>query len=489
MIGAPARLRRPAESRQQRLVWPALLAVVIMAGAAIRLWRLGTSPAWQWDEAVYLRVSISVQHGTLTEHPVYGSAWEPFLYQPPTYFLALARWYDLAGASIYHARLLGVALTAGLQVILFGLVARIHGSRLALTAMLPVVFDGWLLYIERVSYIENALIVVVVSALLLYQRALDRPSWPRFAAAGLAVGAAASFKQTGAYVLPTVLLCWLVIRREHRGHLVLLGTAAMIIAGYLTAMIRMYDMAGHQWFIDQSLVQVRRVLGLQRSGGTLTTAEQALHLLGGQYRFFVPSLLLAGAAFLIALRRTWQCYRARDWSPARPNALLYSWLATGTVVFGASSLKFPQYFVLILVPAYCYLWTELARWDWRPAAKRAAAGAAVAAGIGSFLLTVPAFSANPLAEVQSYAARQIPGQAIVVTEQSIGDLINQRWCTVEKSGACAGRAAYAITWRTYLQASFDQGDAAFRQMMKGAVRIRSFAGPVGTATVWKLVGS
>jgi len=155
-------------------------------------------------------------------------------------------------------------------------------------------------------------------------------------------------------------------------------------------------------------------------------------------------------------------------------------------VFGSSSLKFPQYFVLILVPAYCYLWTELARWDWRLAAKRAAMATAVVAGIGSFLLTMPAFNVNSLAKVQSYAAHQIPGQAIVVTEQSIGDLIQQRWCTVEKADACVGHATYAITWQTYLQSSFDLGDASFFQLMKGATRIRSFSGLAGTATVWKL---
>ena len=33
------------------------------------------------------------------------------------------------------------------------------------------------------------------------------------------------------------------------------------------------------------------------------------------------------------------------------------------MVFGVSSLKFPQYFVLILLPAYCYFWTELAHWN------------------------------------------------------------------------------------------------------------------------------
>ena len=476
----------PARDRQPHWVLIALFAWVLLLGIAIRLWRLGVSPAWQWDEAVYLRVSEGVQHGVLSDHSVYGVPWEPFLYQPPVYFVLMARWFDLTGASIYHARLLGVIWTGVMQVMLFRLLWRLHGPRLALFAILPVMFDGWLLYIERVSFIENTLMVLVVLAFLLYRAALDRPSWPRFAAAGLAVGAAASFKQTGAYVLVAVMLCWLIERREHRGHFVLLGVALAVVAAYVITMIRVYDLPGQPWFTDQSLVQVRRVLGLDQSEGTLTTPAGALHLLTAQYRYFVPSLALAAVAFGIAARRTWQCYRARDWSPARPNALLYAWFATGVVIFGTSSLKFPQYFALILVPAYCYLWTELARWTWPRRVKLAAAGAATAAGIGSFLLTVPAFSVNSLAEVQSYAAHQIPGQAIVVTEQSIGDLIQQRWCTVEDASACVGHATYAITWRTYLQSSFGQGDAAFYQLMKGATPVRSFGGAVGTATVWRL---
>src|SRR6202041_375277 len=115
---------------------------------------------------------------------------------------------------------------------------------------------------------------------LLYARALDTPSIWRFFLAGLALGAAASFKQTGAYVVVAVLLCWLIIRRQHRGHLALLGGALLVIAAYVPA--------GHSWFIDQSLVQVRRVLGLQQSGGTLTSPASALHLLTQQYKYFVP---------------------------------------------------------------------------------------------------------------------------------------------------------------------------------------------------------
>jgi hypothetical protein len=247
-----------------------------------------------------------------------------------------------------------------------------------------------------------------------------------------------------------------------------------------------YDAPGHPWFVGQSLVQVRRVLGLQQSGGTLTSPVAALHLLARQYWYFVPSLLAAACAAVIAAKRTWQCYRARDWEPVRGNALLYSWLVTGVTVFGLSSLKFPQYFVLILVPAYCYFWTELAARDLPRFWRRYWPAAAAAAGICSFALASAGSAVNSLAQVQAYAARDIPASAVVVTEQSIGDLIGQRWCTVEKSAACLGHAAYAITWATYLQSSFSQGDTSFYVIMKGATVITSFSGPAGTATVWKL---
>jgi 4-amino-4-deoxy-L-arabinose transferase-like glycosyltransferase len=475
----------PEEARPRGLTANRVIAIFVSAfaaGIAVRLWRLGISPAWQWDEAVYWRVSSNVQHGWLTEHNVYGAPWEPFLYQPPVYFDIVSRWFDLVGASIYHARIFGVLCTAVMQVLLFRLLWRLKGPRVALFAVLPVTFDGWLLYIERVSYIENALMILVVLGFLLYQRALDMPHWRRFLLAGLALGAAASFKQTGAYVVVAALLCWLIIRREHKGHFVLLGGAALVITAYFLIMASKYD----PWYASQSLVQVRRVLGLQQSGGTLTSPGSVLHLLTEQYKYFVPSLLLAGWSLLLALKRTWQCYRERNWGPAQDNALLYAWFVTGVVVFGASSLKFPQYFVLILMPAYCYLWTEVA--SWRTGARWQKYWSAVAAlvGLGSFLLTVPVFNVNSLAEVQAYAAMDMPANAIVITEQSIGDLIQQRWCTVEKADACVGRATYAITWQTYLQSSFNQGDTSFYKAMKGATAITSFSGAVGTATVWKL---
>jgi 4-amino-4-deoxy-L-arabinose transferase-like glycosyltransferase/putative flippase GtrA/GT2 family glycosyltransferase len=479
----PRRHRRPRKSA----LLPALIFTACLAvGTGLRLWHVGTLPGWQPDEDVYYRVSLNVQHGVLSEHYLFGTPFQPFLYQPPFYFLMLSRWFAIFGASIYHARLLGVILTAGMFSLLFRLLWKIHGSHVALFAIIPMIFDGWLMYVERISYIENALILVIAAAFFFYQRALEEPSWQRFAVAGAVLGFAAVFKQTGAYTLLAVLFCWLLTRRSHKGHLVLAGVSLAVVVAYVAIMIRFFDVPGHAWYADQTLDQLWRVLGLQHSGGTLTSPVKALHLLAAQYRMFAASLLAALASFLIAARRLVQCWRVRSFEPVRYNALLLSWFGAGIIVFGLSSLKFPQYFALLLIPMYCFLWTELARWDWRLSRKYIVGGAAVIAGLSAFFLSLSAFSSNPFAEVQRYAATDIPGSSVVVTEQGIGDLIRQPWCTVEHATPCLHAAAYAITWHTYLESSFAQGDPAFHELMKGAARIKSFGRPGGTATIWRL---
>ena len=196
-----AAARRRRQRRQAYL--SALAFVVILAvGARLRLWHLNISPAWQWDEAVYYRVSVNVQHGVLAEHhtvlPDSAVNREPFLYQPPFYFLLLSRWFSLIGANIYHARLLGVFLTTAMQVVLFRLLWRLKGAAVAVFAVIPVVFDGWLLYIERASYIENALMVLVAPD----SCCTSAPCSAAVAALRLPArrSFAGIFKQTGAYV-------------------------------------------------------------------------------------------------------------------------------------------------------------------------------------------------------------------------------------------------------------------------------------------------
>jgi 4-amino-4-deoxy-L-arabinose transferase-like glycosyltransferase/glycosyltransferase involved in cell wall biosynthesis/putative flippase GtrA len=491
---APAAPMAPVRSGLKRRYTPRrraaalAFAATLGAGIAVRLWRLASSPSWQWDETVYYRVSMNMQHGILTEHTLQGGAGTPFLYQPPFYFLLLSRWFDLTGASIYHARILGVLLVSAMFVVLYRLILASHGPRIALLTLVPIVFDGWLLYVQRSSYMENALILIIVCGMYLYQQAMERPSWQRFAAAGLVLGFAAVFKQTGSYVVAVVLLCWFLRRRQHKEHFVLLGATALVIVTYVAVMVWRFDPPGHDWYIYQTTVQVRRVLGVQHSGGTLTSPTALLHLLFAQYKVFVPSFIAAITFVVITVRRIPSLYRARKHRQSPPNVLLLSWTIAGIGVFGLSSLKFPQYFVLVLIPLYCLGWTELARWNRTDKWKLSVVACAVICGIASLLLSMSALRGNPFASAQQYAAANISPGSVVVTEQSIGDLIDQPWCTVEEATPCLHTAAYAITWQTYLQSSFTEGNAAFHQLMVGAVQLRSFTGAAGTVTVWKLRG-
>ena len=464
-----------------------IFLVMLTIGAALRAWQLAARPGWQYDEGVYTGVARNLlMHGQLVEHVPYGQPWSPFLYQPPFYFDTLVRWFALTGPSIYHARILGVACSIATLSLLFALLWRIHGPRAALLASAPIVLDGWLLYIQRVSYIENMLLTLITAGLLLYQFALERGTWQWFTAAGVVLGFAAAFKYTGVSVLATVLLCWLIVRVRHRGHLILLATAVVTIACYLLYMSARYNSPRHDWFTHQTVVQIRRVLGLQSSGGTLTSPFKALHLLAAEYRVFIPSFLVALAAFVISVKRLRACYRERNWQPLQGNALLFSWMAAGIVIFGFSSLRFPQYFALILVPMYAYLWTELWYWDRPHVALAAVAGVAVLAGLGSFWLRVGSYDDNAFAQAQAYAARSVPTRAVVVADESIGDLINQPYCREQDAGACLPAATYAFTWKTYLQSTFDLGDSAFHDLMQGAKPMASFTGFNGTVTVWKL---
>jgi 4-amino-4-deoxy-L-arabinose transferase-like glycosyltransferase len=475
--------RRPPSTRY---TVPGFLTVLAVAGA-FRFWSLASRPGWQYDEGVYTGVATNLlAHGTINENITYGGPWAPDLYQPPFYFVVLARWFALTGVSIYHARILGVLCALGGLTLLWRLLVRIHGDRVALYAIVPIALDGWLLYVQRISYMENMLLLLVVAGMLLYQRALDQPTWARFVVAGLALGFAASFKYTGIYVIGAVLLCWLITKRGHLEHLALLGCATVTLGSATVLEALFYDTPGHDWWWQDTVVQVRRVLGIRQSGGTLTSPTAALHLLLAQYDVFAPSFLIALVTLVLALRRLWTCYMERDWRPVTGNPLLWSWMASALVIFGFSSLRYPQYFALILVPMYAWFWTETRHWRLRPRGRALLIVVACIAGIASFSGRVVGYDDNVFADVQGYAATALPPNVVVVADEAVGDLIGQPYCREQDAAPCAQVASYVITWDTYLQTTAELGDPTYRKLMIGAVRLRSWTGFNGTVTVWRI---
>jgi len=468
-----------------------LFALVLGAGTALRLWQVGSRPGWQPDETVYTSVARHIlANGLIQDHLQRGMPWAPFLFHPPFYFLLLANWFRLVGSGIAQARELAVMSSAVMLCLLFRLIWRLHGTGAAFLTVGLVTFDGWLLFAERISYIENTLLVVIVAGLVLYERALRRQSTAAFIGAGLVLGFAAVFKQTGVYVLPAVALNWFVIRRQDRNHLYLAGTVITVILAYVIGMIWLFDYGRQQWFLEQSYIQIERVLGLRQSRGTLNSPMEFIHLLSHQYAIFAPSLVVAIAGIVLLVRRCVQCVRARSWEPVRPNSVLFSWSACGVLVFGASQLHFPPYFALVLIPVYCYLWTEVYAYvRAKPGRLQVAVVAwtfVVILGLGSFYLRVVDHKDNTLWQLQRYAATYIPRNDTVITDEDIADVIRQPWCSVARAGACQISATYVITYRTYLQPIAPSGDFAFWKIMRGATKVKVFVGFKETITVWRL---
>jgi 4-amino-4-deoxy-L-arabinose transferase-like glycosyltransferase len=462
-------------------IWFALALTAIVA---LRLWHLDAT-GWQYDEVTYHLVARNLlHHGGLTEKTSFGQAYQPWLYQPPWYPYLLTAWFTVTGkATIYSARVFGVLLSSCSLVLAGLLIRRQRGTKVALFAVVPLAFDGWLLYVDRVSYIENLVMVVILAAFLLYQRAVDHPSWLRFAGAGALFGTAGCLKYTGVYVILAAGLCWLIVRREHVNHLIMLGVALGL---FVLDQLILLAWWGHV-YLHETWVQLQRVLGLRKSGGSLTSPMALVHLLVAQYRIFIPSFLIGLAGLVLLIRYLIRCYRERSWEPVQARAILFGWAASSVLVFGLSNLRLPQYFSLILIPLYLLFWVAVWDSDWRPFLRFGLVAAAVVAGLGSFWLSTHAQSVNPLERIQQYAASHIPARAVVVADEQVGDLIRQRYCREQvAAGHCARVATYGITWDTYLQSTGRLGNRTFHMLMTGATPLWSSKGFSGTVTVWKL---
>jgi len=477
-------VRVSSARRVNRRVWPIGLAsgVLVVAAVALRFWHLAAY-GWQYDEIVYYQIATTMfHHGGLTERIPYGTSWYPFLYQPPWYIYMLDGWFRVTADSITNARVLGVCFSALTLIFTWLLVRRLRGPACALYALAPIAFDGWLLYVQRISYIENLTLALVTAGMLAYARALNRPSWSRFATAGIVLAVAGCVKYTGIYAIVAVALCWLILRRQNGKHLLLMFAYAAVVGLDQGVLIHLW---GH-WYLSQSGAQLARVLGLYSSGGTLTSPGALLHLLGAQYKVYVASFVIAVAGFILAARRLLICYRQRKWDFLQPQALLFSWVAAAVLVFGLSNLRFPQYFALVLLPLYLLWWTEVWQWNRSTVLKVGLAAVAVGAGLMSFAVSDSAQAANPMAAVQAYAKQHIPPKAVVVADEQVGDLLSQPYCREQQSAPCMYHASYAITWNTYLQSTQKLGDGAFHQIFAGARPVWSASGFSGTVTVWKL---
>lgn len=471
----------------------ATVAVLLALGTLARLWDIGSRPEWQLDEITYWSIGRElVQNGTLNVPLAFQQVWQPFLYHPPFYMFLLASWYRLVGIGITQSRVLGVIGEMLAFALLARLLTRLYGARAATFATALIVFDGWLLYVGRISYIEDTCLLIMMIALSLYAWAVRTGGMLGYILAGAAMGCAAIFNQDAAYLIGVIAIHWLLVRRDGRQHLAALAAAALVCAGYVAAMVRIYTIDGTDWWWHDTLVQILRLTGGQSSAGTLSNPRQFIALLGQQYDLFIPSVIVAAAGIVLLLVRLVACARRRNLSPLGEDKLLPAWCITAVGIFGPAGLHFSQYFVMVLLPIYAYLWVSLwPRLARRPAVLVAAFSAIVIAlGCGSAVLRLRQDS-NAFREFQQYAATKIPPGDLVIAGTAgdpIAYVINQPWCSPgsDLSSFCFKNASYLVTWQTYLQSANPLHLEKLAILLRESRVVAEFHQFSGTITVRKI---
>lgn len=476
-----------------------LLTAVLAVASALRIWQLATRPGYDWDETVYSTIGANMAEDNLLQaKPEYGSAHEPYLYHPPFYFVLLGAWYRVFGVGMTQGRALAVIGSLVMLVLLALWLRRLIGDRWALAATAVLAVDAWVIFTNRVGWIENTMMVIGIIGLWLYYNALKKSSTALFVSAGLVLGLVTVYKHVGLYFLVAVVVHWLIIRSSRTQHIMLLGTAVLTFAGY----IGMMSVAYGTTYWQQSTVQIQRILGMRESRGAVNGLDDIIDPLVAQYKIFVVTLLLVAVGGVLVLIRVLRevrgIIRNRRGSQPAPALLQHSpleytvllaWAIAAVVCFAGMRLWLPHYFAMVVIPVICYLAAEMDRWQKEgKKLKGLVLSLAVVLVVGNALAYYGRFVANQdnaLKAVATWVDKNLPDNAKIMTEESIGSALNTKeYCKLGHANRCAGASDYVITYDSHTQSPPDT--PAVNNALKGAKELKNFKGFKENITVWEI---
>lgn len=443
--------KRGIKTQIETRFWPIGLCLVAI-GVVARLWNLRNAPGWEWDEVVYGNIAHNLyEGGQMVAKTEYLSQPEPYLYHPPFYFHLLARWFELVDSGVTQGRVLAVAGAAVTMLLLLALLRRVIGEAWALAGVGLIAVDTWLNFSQRVGWIENTMIPIGVLGLLLYVIALEKNRWWWYAGAGFFLGSAAVYKHIG-FIFVGVLVVYAILFRENwRKNLLALGAAFLTILSYALMAMLVYGPV----FVNATVVQFLRSAGEKASSGALTSLEDVISPLVGQYRIYVATVVLAALAVILVVYRLGQIIIHKgNTDKVRPIGILYAWALAAVVFFLGLQLRFPHYSMLAFIPLFCYLVAEVSM-------IRLTARRSIAIGVVGVLVLVAnifAFNArfvspehdSALRDVQQFATTNMPLDAKVIADESTGTVIPQPFCVMWRGASCTG-ATYIIVYTSSTQ--------------------------------------
>jgi 4-amino-4-deoxy-L-arabinose transferase-like glycosyltransferase len=408
-----------------------LFVVIIAVAAFLRLFLIGERPGFEWDEPVYGAIAQhSAEHGLPALRPEGGAiATQPYLYHPPFDVIIKGWWISLTGESgVGNLRLLAGFASLVLLALAYWLVRNCTDRFTAALATILLATDGWLIYTNRLNLIENIMMPLGLAGMVAYSYAIKRHNRLLYGLAGALLALAFVYKHIGIAFLVAPLFYLLFFSDKRKSHIFLYLSALTVIVTYFVAM---YLLWGNEIF-SQNWVQIQRSLGLVESRGLNYGLAQVFEALLKTYWIFF-STLFALAICLVLL--AWRFYRwlRKGERPAQP--LLFSWAVTAFVLLSVTSLKAPHYLIVMLVPLYIYLATELATW------LRQLKKTQLKWGFVALILTLNMVtwnvrfmlqSDNALLETYRFVSANVPANARVLTEETIGAGIRQPYYKLDR---------------------------------------------------------
>jgi 4-amino-4-deoxy-L-arabinose transferase-like glycosyltransferase len=307
---------------------PLALSAILIAAAAVRLWRLDTV-GFNSDEAVY-----AGQAAALAGDPELSAIFPIFRAHPLLFHTALSGLYRF-GIDDLGARLVVVAIGVVTVALTYAVGVALWDRRAGLLAALFLALQPYHAVVTRQVLLDGPMTLFTTAALLClatYARS-GRPAW--LTAMGASLALACLTKETAAVLLGSVALFFLVtpaVRASAR----VLGSAAVAFAAIVVAHPLSLALAG---------------------GGGVSTARsylvwQLLRRPNHEWTFYATSVAPAFGVLLLAAAVVGL------WRPPRPDRfqrkLLLSWIAAPTLFFTLWPVKGYPY-LLPIAPAIALL--------------------------------------------------------------------------------------------------------------------------------------
>ena len=211
--------------KSRSISWPMLISVCVTALVIRLVWAAIIHSVPTSDFGYYFGKATGLVQGL-----GYTSNGKPTAFWPPGYPFFLAAVFRVFGASLFVAKIAGIALWTATTALAYLLGLRLGGRLTAALSGFIVALFPEFIFFANLTASENLFIPMSLGALLALSSTEEfdaPPSWKRAALAGLLLGCAILARST-AVLLPVVIALILVARFRSKPALV--AAAALIVA-------------------------------------------------------------------------------------------------------------------------------------------------------------------------------------------------------------------------------------------------------------------